>query len=126
MGYFIISVVGPVSYNKAAEKDKFSQALGKLQARGGIDCAEPVYTAMINALKIEPKFGSSMYIFTDSTAKDATVRNLAAFKYLASTSSLNINFMISADNHCGKFHNIYKDITASTSGMFSIMNKIFL
>ena len=47
------------------------KALRALSAHGGGDCPELAFTGMENALEEGPEVGSSMFVFTDASPKDA-------------------------------------------------------
>ena len=100
----------------ATERIQFVGAIDALRAYGGLDCPELAIKGMIDAIDNGPKFGSPMFVFTDASAKDATVANIKLLKKNAKENSISINFFISGRLCWRGTDAAYKDIAASTSG----------
>lgn len=109
-----------MTYRSDLEKTKFLQDLNKLPATGGLDCPEPTFKGMLNALNYGPKYGSPMFVFTDATSKDDTLENMEALKQKANSLSCKIFFFTNTEGcKSGNKQGIesFKDIASFTSGL---------
>ena len=70
------------------------QNISNLKAHDGGDCPEYAFTGMLEALYMDPQWGSPMYVFTDAGPKDATDEFIEEVKRLASREEygVTINF----------------------------------
>ena len=58
---------------------QFRDDIGNINLKGGgTDCPELSFTGMLNAFSFAPHPGSSMFVFTDASPKDATDANMAS------------------------------------------------
>ena len=91
----------PVIIKYDTEAGDFVEAINDLRANGGGDCPEYTFTGMLEALNLEPKWGSPMYVFTDAGPKDATDDMIEEVKYLASEEyGVTINFFTTGKESC--------------------------
>jgi hypothetical protein len=92
------------------------KALRALRAYGGGDCPELAFTGMLNALEAGPLPGSSMFVFTDAYAKDASEDNKNLVRDLAYDLGVKINFFTTHD--CGPSNALqpFRDIAEETDG----------
>ena len=111
---------GPVTIKNETEGDDFVTALRALRATGGGDCPELAFKGMINALESGPQPGSSMYVFTDASAKDATEDNKDTILDLAHSLDVKINFFTRGDTGCGRGgggFEPYENLASETGGL---------
>lgn len=115
---------GPVTKRASSQLKQCVNDIAALRAHGGDDCPEHSYGGMIEALKSQPKFGSSMFVFTDASAKDATLENSLTLKSLAESQSITINFLLTDGQSCLEGDTKYKEIADLTGGhVFSLKEK---
>ncbi|XP_057290819.1 von Willebrand factor A domain-containing protein 7-like [Hydractinia symbiolongicarpus] len=107
---------GPVTKRASSQLEQCVNDIAALRAHGGDDCPEHSYGGMIEALKSQPKFGSSMFVFTDASAKDATLENSLTLKSLAESQSITINFLLTDGQSCLEGDTKYKEIADLTGG----------
>lgn len=92
-------------------------ALNALRANGGGDCPELAFKGMMGALESGPQPGSSMYVFTDASPKDATDENIDDVLNLAHDLDVPINFF--SRGNCGRPGNVpaYDRVATETGGL---------
>eukprot|EP00794_Sanderia_malayensis_P007841 gene7841-8690_t len=111
---------GPIVYKNHSQRAEFVYAIDDLEAKGGGDCPELTFTGILEALNAGPRFGSSMFVFTDADAKDATPDNINAVKVAAYSSGVTINFFAKTESCAGGTKPFY-DVASFTSGqVFSL------
>ena len=98
----------------------FLQDIENLSAYGGGDCPELTFTGILDSMRIDPKPGSPMYVFTDATAKDATDDNMMEASRIAKSLRIAINFFTTG--FCGQStYKPFEDLADETCGyMFKL------
>ncbi len=116
---FLIAT-GPVTIKDEDEGTDFITALRALRATGGGDCPELAFKGMINALESGPQPGSSMYVFTDASPKDASDENKDTILDLAHSLDVKMNFFTRRDTGCSRRpegFKPYEDLASETGGL---------
>ena len=105
----------------------FRDDIGNINLKGGgTDCPELSFTGMLKAFHAFPYFGSSMFVFTDASPKDATDANVAKLIQDAQDLDTKISFFTVSNIRCSIGGNIppdyskFEEVAAATGG------KIFL
>lgn len=106
---------GPLTRKDEQEGAEFLKALRALRAHGGGDCPELAFTGMANALEAGPQPGSSMFVFTDASAKDAEKK--ATVFNDAYDLDVKINFFTTSG--CGSSGSLqpFHDVASKTGGL---------
>ena len=117
---------GPVIYRNWTERSRLVSDIDSLTASGGGDCPEMAFAGMMNAFDESPKYGSSMFVFTDASAKDADLLNKMALKSMARIEDVTITFFTHSAgcNSCGIKD--YDEISTHTGGKKTSCLKLFL
>ena len=80
------------------------------------DCSESTFTGMLNAFCESPAFGSSMFVFTDASAKDANSLNKAKLKGLADVNDATVTFFTHLGGCSSEGIKDYEDTAKQTGG----------
>lgn len=105
---------GPITRKSETEGEEFLKALRALTAHSGGDCPELAFKGMLDALEEGPQTGSSMFVFTDASAKDA--EKLDSVVEDALDEEIKINFFITSG--CGSSDSLqpFRDVASKTGG----------
>ena len=97
---------------------EFRDIIGNIAAHGGGDCPELALTGMLNALNHFPHPGSSMFVFTDASPKDATPANVNQVISFAKALNIKISFFVTLRS-CGGLpeYSQFNHIAAETNGI---------
>ena len=112
MLYCAFKETGPVTYHTEAKQ--FQDAINALFASGGGDCPELAIKGILDGLLASPKSGSPLYVFTDASAKDATIDNIDEVLYIAKTLGVTINFFTTGS--CDGSYDPFVKIASETCG----------
>ena len=100
---------------------EFIQAIGDLSAYGGWDCPEKTFTGIGDALNEGAKDGSPLYVFTDATAKDATLDNVESVRIEADIKKASVYFFTTGHMCNTKSYKPFERLAIETSGkMFEL------
>ena len=106
---------GPLTRKDEGEGAEFLKALQALTAHGGGDCPELAFTGMVNALEAGPQPGSSMFVFTDASAKDAD----KDVSVISDAQDLDVKINFFTTNGCGSPGSLkpFYDVARKTDGL---------
>ena len=109
---------GPATYRTESERSTFLSDIDGLKAYGPLnpDCSESTFTGMLNAFNQGPAFGSSMFVFTDASAKDADSLNKVELKGNAAKNDVTITFFTHLGGCSNKGIKDYEEIAKDTGG----------
>ena len=94
----------------------FVADIDHLKTYGGGDSPDLVFTGMLNALKEGPSYSSSMFVFTDASAKDADLLNKEELKSYAIATDTSITFFTYPGNYSSRGMKDYEGIARDTGG----------
>ena len=100
--------------------------IDSLTASGGGDCQEMAFAGMMNAFDESPKYDSSMFVFTDASAKDADPLNKMALKSMARIEYVTITFFTHSAGCSFRGIKDYGEISTHTGGKKTSRLKQFL
>ena len=109
---YAVSDTGPLTYKSDSQGKEFVQAINDLRAHDGGDHPELTFKGMLDAVskaKVEPRWGSNMYVFTDATAKDASKENIETLLDYAIAFGLTINFFTTFTSPYKPFETIARE-----------------
>lgn len=112
---FVTLATGEAIRFKNGQEKEFINAIKSLSAYAGYDCPELTFTGIENALNKSPRDRSSLYVFTDATAKDDSKEKLQIVNTQVDTLDVSVYFFTTG--LCGK--NSYKpfeDLAKQTFG----------
>ena len=69
-------LASPSSFKYDNASQQFSAAVNVLHAEGGGDCPQVSFHGLLSVLNLGPKYGSSLFLFTDGSPKDANGRTM--------------------------------------------------
>ena len=116
---FLPTVVKPPTEEGLAE---FRDIIAGIKASGGADCPELAFTGMLNALNHFPHPGSSMFVFTDASPKDATPANVEQVLNIAKGLDIKISFFVSLRSCVGlPDYSQFNHIAAETNGKIKVI-----
>jgi len=98
--------------------DDVLDALGKATAEGGGDCQEPTFDSILTALMLVAP-GSSVYAFTDASAKDSVIETRVRAQARKKLVTVHIN----NSGSCSPTDRAYFTLTSSTGGQLYVWNK---
>ncbi|KAK7929114.1 hypothetical protein WMY93_005509 [Mugilogobius chulae] len=109
--------VGPIT--KTTDPEVMKKEISELRAKGGGDDPEMCYSGIQLALTTAPSY-SSIFVFTDATAKDADLKD--TLLALISTTKSEVNFLMTDNSKRrrrstrGGSFNDYKDLALASGG----------
>ena len=104
----------------------FRDDIGNINLKGGgTDCPELSFTGMLKAFNAFPYFGSSMFVFTDASPKDATLDNIGYVIGFAKVFDIKISFFTVTNRRCGGEpldYSKFELVAAETGGKIKPIN----
>ena len=113
---FLSAETGPLTRKNETEGEGFLKALEALKLNSGGDCPELAFTGMLNALNAGPRIHSSMFVFTDARAKDASKYNRISVIDRALDLEIKINFFVTPGCDSSTFQPFH-DVAKETGGL---------
>ncbi|XP_065656244.1 SCO-spondin-like [Hydra vulgaris] len=116
--------IGPVVHKRGNQVSELLDVISKYKVYNGGDCPEPAFGGMLSAFNKSPQYGSSMFVFTDASAKDGSRLNLDALKAVASSYASSITFFANPMG-CDDEIDSFEEIASYTSGhIFHLSNNV--